>query len=217
MDYFLKALANYANGNGRATRKEYWMYSLFATLFLIILLAVDMLLIYHGISSYLANVYGLAICCPGIAITVRRAHDIGLSGWYWWLLLVPFVNFYIGFKLCFADSESRENKYGPDPKAFERVNSESSRSDDSEKKPGNYDEYEKNFQFDDDLKWAFEILGCEQDASDDEVDCAYFMKMKESHPDKLPKDSPEWIVDAAKERLKKIKEAYLKIQKARKN
>ena len=46
---------------------------------------------------------------PAIAVTVRRMHDVGKSGWY---MLIPFYNLY----LSIIDSQPGNNEYGPNPK-----------------------------------------------------------------------------------------------------
>ncbi len=66
-----------------------------------------------GVGQAISNIpniiYDLAILIPGIAVAVRRMHDIGRSGW--WIIL-PFVNLVF---LC-LDSQPGENEYGPNPK-----------------------------------------------------------------------------------------------------
>jgi uncharacterized membrane protein YhaH (DUF805 family) len=54
----------------------------------------------------------------GIAVTFRRAHDTGRSGWIWVLLLVPVVNLLPLYWLLIEDSQQGPNKYGPPVKAF---------------------------------------------------------------------------------------------------
>ena len=51
----------------------------------------------------------LVMLVPGIAVTVKRAHDVGKSGW---VMLIPFYNLVIAL----TEGEKQENKYGPDPK-----------------------------------------------------------------------------------------------------
>ncbi|MBR4275526.1 MAG: DUF805 domain-containing protein [Prevotella sp.] len=61
----------------------------------------------------------LVLVLPGLAVTVRRLHDIGKSGWYILLGIIPYVNF-IGCIVLFVfsvmDSKPEENKFGPSPK-----------------------------------------------------------------------------------------------------
>lgn len=54
----------------------------------------------------------------GVAMTFRRAHDTGRSGWIWLLLLVPLINLLPLYWLLIEDSQQGPNKYGPPVKAF---------------------------------------------------------------------------------------------------
>lgn len=108
MKYFFKALANYATFSGRARRSEYWYFVLFNIIFAFIFgFSVG----YIGKPEW-ANIYTLALLLPGIAVGVRRMHDVGKSGWY---LLIPFYN----FVLAVTEGEAGENKYCPDPKGLD--------------------------------------------------------------------------------------------------
>ena len=51
----------------------------------------------------------------GVAITVKRLHDLDRPGWHWWLMLVPLVNLYIGAILLFAKGTVGHNQFGRDP------------------------------------------------------------------------------------------------------
>jgi uncharacterized membrane protein YhaH (DUF805 family) len=105
MNYYLKVLQSYATFNGRARRSEYWYFFLFNVIIVFVLAFVDELM---GI-NVLSNIYALAVLIPGIAVTIRRMHDVGKSGWY---CLIPFYNFILE---C-TEGTIGPNKYGPDPK-----------------------------------------------------------------------------------------------------
>lgn len=66
--------ANYANFRGRSTRAEYWFVQLFGFI-------VSMALSFTGI-VYLSWLFALAIIVPSLALTTRRFHDAGYSGWW---------------------------------------------------------------------------------------------------------------------------------------
>jgi len=106
MNYYLSVLKNYANFEGRARRKEYWMFALFNIIFSFVFGFTCGLI---GIPE-LANLYTLAVLVPSIAVGVRRMHDVGKSGWF---ILIPFYNFI----LAVTEGDSGENQYGADPKA----------------------------------------------------------------------------------------------------
>jgi uncharacterized membrane protein YhaH (DUF805 family) len=109
MNWYLAVLKQYAVFNGRARRKEYWMFTLFNVLIAFVLGFVLGLAGGAGSVRVIINVFQLAILIPSIAVGVRRMHDTDHSGW--WLLL-PIVN------LVFACIEGTPgpNRFGPDPK-----------------------------------------------------------------------------------------------------
>jgi DnaJ like chaperone protein len=67
-----------------------------------------------------------------------------------------------------------------------------------------------------DPDWAYEILEVSKDSSDEDIKQAYMKKIKESHPDKLPANTPEWIIKVAQEKFSKLQEAYKAICEAKK-
>ena len=60
--------------------------------------------------------YNLLILIPSLAVTVRRLHDVGKSGWILLIGLIPIVGAIWLLILLLRDSEAGENKFGPDPK-----------------------------------------------------------------------------------------------------
>jgi len=125
MEWYLKVMRdNYANFNGRARRKEYWMFSLFYFLFLMVAGIIGALLMTAlnseagvGIFGFLMFIGVLAHLVPGLAVTVRRLHDTGKSGWLYLLAFIPYIGSLIIFIFTVMDGEKGENKWGPDPKA----------------------------------------------------------------------------------------------------
>ena len=103
MNYYLKVLKQYADFNGRARRKEYWMFFLFNVIISTVL---------SMIAPILYGFYYLAVLVPTIAVTVRRMHDAGKNGWF---CMIPFYNII----LACTDGDSGENEYGSNPKMDE--------------------------------------------------------------------------------------------------
>jgi len=124
MEWFLKVVKeNYANFNGRARRKEYWMYTLcvVALNFAIGFVGGILTLVSESMGSLvmmLSSLVGLALLVPGLAVGVRRLHDTGKSGWFLLLVLIPFVNFYLIYLLV-LEGDQGPNVFGPDPKEEE--------------------------------------------------------------------------------------------------
>lgn len=119
MNWYLAVLKKYAEFNGRARRKEYWMFVLFNIIFAIVALILDNLLgtAIHGIGYGLFYIlYGLAVLIPGLAVLVRRLHDVGKSGWMFFILFIPIVGAIWMLILLVTDSVAGENEYGLNPK-----------------------------------------------------------------------------------------------------
>src|SRR6218665_504792 len=132
MKYYLKVLRNYANFSGRARRKEYWYFVLFSFIFGAVAVMLDNLLgiaIEGDIRGPIYGLYVLATLIPGLAVTVRRLHDVGKSGWFIFILLILLIGLFflpvliavlivvIWFLvLMLTDSEAGENAYGEKPK-----------------------------------------------------------------------------------------------------
>jgi uncharacterized membrane protein YhaH (DUF805 family) len=111
----------YADFTGRARRAEYWWFVLinfvviFSLVVLIIILAGsdDSL---TGLGGIIYAVYALGVIVPSLAVTVRRLHDTGKSGWMLLIGLIPFVGPIILLVFYFTDGEPGANQYGPSPK-----------------------------------------------------------------------------------------------------
>ena len=120
MNYYLKVLRQYVDFKGRARRAEYWNFALFSTLISIALTLID---IYGlgtnpmaGESGILSNLYSLAVFLPSLGVLVRRLHDVGKSGWFFLIVLIPLIGAIWLLILLFRDGEQGENKWGPNPK-----------------------------------------------------------------------------------------------------
>ena len=115
MNWYLKVLKQYVDFNGRARRKEYWMFVLINFIITLGLGVLDQSLGTtfgdYNEDGYLETFYSLAILLPYLAVTVRRMHDVGKSGWY---MLIPIYN----FVLACSDGETKENKWGKNPKGI---------------------------------------------------------------------------------------------------
>lgn len=123
--YFWRCLtASYADFQGRARRKEYWGYFLF---WLLALCAISTAAVFADLSTgdldrgepYLTigaiSVFLLGTVIPGIAVTVRRQHDIGLSGWFILLVFIPYLGNLIIFVFALIPSQKHDNRWGPVP------------------------------------------------------------------------------------------------------
>lgn len=108
---------------GRARRSEYWWFQVLASIYGFIMGFTSVLVSEGGYDTdaYFASIVifmlvGLVLWVPSICVTVRRLHDIGKSGWWYWISAIPYVGSIILLVMMCKDSEQEENEYGPSPK-----------------------------------------------------------------------------------------------------
>ncbi|GAA5524406.1 inner membrane protein YhaH [Microbulbifer aestuariivivens] len=118
MYWYFKVLQNYFNFRGRAPRREYWFFVLFNLLFALALSVIDTVTgLYsaeYGI-GYLGGIYALFVLLPSLAVTVRRLHDTGRSGWWILVSLIPLLGYLILLAFMVFGSEASTNRFGPNP------------------------------------------------------------------------------------------------------
>lgn len=121
----------YATFQGRARRAEFWWYSLFSFLVLFAVFGVTGVIIAAsapkggdpsglaiGIFAIATIVTVLGLFLPGLAVSVRRLHDLGFSGWWYLLQFVPVIGTFASFAMFIGymvRGDKGPNKYGPDP------------------------------------------------------------------------------------------------------
>ena len=89
--FYLGALKKYAEFSGTATRQEFWMFVLFNLLVAIVVGAISGFIKFPA----LGGIYQLAVLIPSLAIGARRLHDIGKSGWWQLISLIPLLGIII--------------------------------------------------------------------------------------------------------------------------
>jgi uncharacterized membrane protein YhaH (DUF805 family) len=107
-----QALSRYATFSGRARRSEYWWFALFNTVVAVVVSIVDGVL---GLTVFYPLAV-LALILPGLAVGVRRLHDLGRSGWWLLIAFVPLVGAILLIVWFCQDSQPQPNAYGPSPK-----------------------------------------------------------------------------------------------------
>ena len=115
-----KGLGGYCDYKSRSRRSEYWFWFLFAFLVgLCVGIIGGVLTAITGtpvIQSALTGLFSLAELFFTLPLAVRRLHDIGKSGWFLLLGLIPFVGFIIMLYFVLQDSQREQNQWGPSPK-----------------------------------------------------------------------------------------------------
>ncbi len=115
IEWYLKVVRdNYANFSGRARRAEYWYYIL-ATLIINLVLTIADFAMGSDI-RILSSIYGLVVFLPGLAVSVRRLHDVNKSGWFVLIAFIPIIGFIWLLILLATEGNYGPNQYGADPK-----------------------------------------------------------------------------------------------------
>ena len=138
MEWMLLPLRRYADFSGRATRQEYWMFTLFCGL--LYAAAVIVLIVVAGVSAQgakpgldaklggdempigfaililLVVLLYLALFIPTLAVKVRRFHDQDLSGWLVLIGFIPYIGWLVILIFMCIDGTAGPNRFGPDPK-----------------------------------------------------------------------------------------------------
>ena len=119
----------YATFTGRARRSEYWWFSGCYFVIQIVFNFASLGMTVGAMSgeiSYndptysmfqtMSVVLGLGLLLPSLAVTVRRFHDIGKSGWNILWAAIPLIGAIIVLVWMCQDSDVVANKYGESPK-----------------------------------------------------------------------------------------------------
>ena len=130
--YFVRCIREkYIDGDGRARRLEYWSFVLFAWLTIVgsmitVFLATGLLGGFDQDTSPASTMFAmilifgwtLLLTIPGISVSVRRLHDIGLSGWLYLVTLIPYVGGLFMLVVACIPSQPQPNRYGLAPQRF---------------------------------------------------------------------------------------------------
>jgi uncharacterized membrane protein YhaH (DUF805 family) len=108
---------NLVNFKDRAIRSEYWYWTLFATIVSVGINALDLSLNpgdQLGLSSAVNGIVSIGLFIPGLAVSVRRLHDIDRTGW-WLLLCLTVIGILLLLYWAFLRGTPGPNRFGPDP------------------------------------------------------------------------------------------------------
>ncbi|WDR05106.1 DUF805 domain-containing protein [Devosia rhodophyticola] len=115
MRSYFDAMIRYFEFSGRTGRAQFWIYQLVAMLIIIGVFFIELRLTgsFHRVTQLgsLYTMVALFHAIPGMAITVRRLHDIGKSGWWYLISFIPFGALFILYWNCCAGDEW-DNDYG---------------------------------------------------------------------------------------------------------
>ena len=122
MDAVKSGYQNYVTFSGRASRPAFWWWFLFQIIASAVIALIfggtkfvadpgTMAVHYQG--GIIANIWTLANLLPGIAVGVRRLHDLDKSGWWTFIVLIPLVGWIILIVWYCTKGTAGPNRYGP--------------------------------------------------------------------------------------------------------
>lgn len=106
---------NYVTFSGRARRAEYWWWTLFYILMSVVAAFADYALASSSRLPLVGLIFFLVAMLPYLSVAVRRFHDIGKSGWWVLIPLIPLVGSLLFLYWMVQPGNIGPNKYGPDP------------------------------------------------------------------------------------------------------
>lgn len=125
MNYYFSAWKNSFNFKTRSRRKDFWMF-IVVDIVISLMLGMSMVTAYNNngagpLSSILSLLYlgyFIVSILPQLALMVRRFHDVGRSGWYYFMILIPIFGKAFIIYNTIIDGKPGENMYGPNPKGI---------------------------------------------------------------------------------------------------
>ena len=103
----------YAVFSGRASRSEFWYFSLFCFLGGTITWVIDTMILGYGAEDWgaISVIFQIVIILPGVAVGARRLHDINKSGW-WQLITLTIIGIILLIVWFATIGSSKKNEYG---------------------------------------------------------------------------------------------------------
>ena len=103
----------YVDFQGRSPRSEYWWFFLFNIILQIVIYVIA--LGSPEVGGIIGLVVGLGLFLPGLAVSIRRFHDLDKSGWWILIAFVPLIGFLLIIYWFCQRGTPGDNRFGPDP------------------------------------------------------------------------------------------------------
>ena len=118
MEAIKTCFSRYVTFSGRARRSEFWWFMLAVLVGSFVFGFLDGMLFGTGPESggILGMIFSLAVLLPSIAVTVRRLHDTGRTGWWYLIAFIPLIGLIVLIVFTVKDGEPGTNRFGPNPK-----------------------------------------------------------------------------------------------------
>ena len=115
-DAIRSGFRNYVTFSGRTSRSEFWYWTLFALLVAIASSIIDHTIFPFASTGPIEGLTSLVLFLPGLAVSIRRLHDIDRTGW-WWLIAFTVIGVILLLVWAGTRGTAGANRYGDDPLA----------------------------------------------------------------------------------------------------
>lgn len=116
MEAIKSGFQNYVNFQGRAQRSAFWYWALFAFIVGTIAGVIDSAIVGPQTAmGPLSAIASLGLLLPGIAVNIRRLHDLDRSGWWLLLLFIPIIGAIWLIVWYCTPGTPGSNRFGPNP------------------------------------------------------------------------------------------------------
>ncbi len=119
MGSYFSCLGKYATFSGRSRRREFWGYTIVNAIIIGIMTYFYLTArtdTSQSLSTAVLIIYIVITICPTLAVTVRRWHDLGRTGKWLWLNIVPGVGTLVTLCFMLGEGEDATNEYGRNPR-----------------------------------------------------------------------------------------------------
>ena len=187
MDNFIAVLKKYSDFESSSSRKEYWMFVLFNIVFSSLA---------SVISPKISMLYSLFIFIPALAVTVRRLHDVGKSGWMLLIVFIPLIG-PIWLLVLLLQKGVSFNEFFTNDDSYKYTEKKQERPSEEKKSCCSNDDSEDvvNESVKDESNNKEQVNSDDSEEIDDEMieyklDDGTIKKMKKTHAAILPKSHP---------------------------
>lgn len=103
-----KGFRGYVVWNARSSRAEYWWWTLFAIIVALVATTIDSIFFSTNMmmdTGPVGLISSLALFLPGLSLWIRRLHDTDRTGWWAWIVLVPFIGLIVSLVFTLLPSK----------------------------------------------------------------------------------------------------------------
>jgi len=109
------AFARFVDFKTRSTRSQFWWFTLWSVIISFVTGILDLSL-GMGDTGPIGILASLVMFLPSIAVSIRRLHDIGRSGWWLLMMFIPLIGWIVLIVFYCTKTQEETNKWGMPPR-----------------------------------------------------------------------------------------------------